>query len=227
MNVRELMKTDVVTAVPDETLKDAAKTLVERGISGMPVCEEDGRVVGVISEGDILYKERGGLERRGGPLAWLVDGTSDAEVRKAHARAVREAMTAPAITIAPNRPAAAAARLMVEKGVNRLPVVTLDGRLVGIVTRADLVRAFIRSDAEIAAEIREDIVERVLWVEPETITVAVRDGEVELAGELETTAEAEVLEKLASKVPGVISVRSSVTHRVDEPSRTSRLAGRR
>lgn len=227
MQVSELMKRDVVTAAPDESLKDVAKRLIEHGISGMPVCEEDRRVAGVISEGDILYKERGRLEHRGGPLAWLVKGTSRADVTKAAARTVREAMTTPAITVAPSSPAAVAARLMVEKGVNRLPVVTHDGRLVGIVTRADLVRAFTRSDAEIAAEIREDILRHVLWVEPETIAVGVRDGEVELAGELETSAEAEVLGKLVEKVPGVISVRSSVTHRVDEPSRTSRLAGHR
>lgn len=227
MDVSELMKSDVVTAAPDESLKDVAKRLVEHGISGMPVCEDDRRVAGVISEGDILYQERGRLERRGGPLAWLVDGASRTEATKAEARTVREAMTAPAITIAPSRPAAAAARLMVEKGVNRLPVVTQDGRLVGIVTRADLVRAFTRSDEEIAAEIREEILVRVLWVEPEAIAVAVRDGEVQLAGELETTAEADVLEKLVETIPGVVSVRSSVTHRVEDTSRTGRLAGRR
>lgn len=224
MNVSELMKTDVVTAAPEQSLKDVAHTLVEHGISGMPVCEEEWRVVGVISEGDILYKEGGRIERRHGPLARLIEGSASTMMTKAQARTVREAMTTPAITIAPSRPAAAAARLMVEKGVNRLPVVTRDGRLVGIVTRADLVRAFARSDEEIAAEIREDVLKRLLWVEPQTITVAVRDGEVELTGELATSTDAEILAKLVEKIPGVLSVRSSVTHRIDEMSRTGQSA---
>jgi CBS domain-containing protein len=213
MKVSELMKTDVVTAAPEASLKDVAKTLVEHGISGMPVCDTEGHVLGVISEGDILYKERGRLERRGGPLAWLVDGISYSEVSKAEAHTAYDAMTTPPITITPGRPAAAAARLMVERGVNRLPVVNQDERLVGIVTRADLVRAFIRTDEELTAEIREDVLQRVLWVEPDTIDVTVRNGDVELAGELETSADAAVLEKLVAKIPGVISVHSNVTHR--------------
>lgn len=224
MNVSELMKTDVVTATPEQSLKDVAHVLVEHGISGMPVCEEEWRVVGVISEGDILYKVGGRIVRRHGPLARLIEGNASTVMTKAQARTVREAMTAPAITIAPSRPAAAAARLMLEKGVNRLPVVTQDGRLVGIVTRADLVRAFARSDEEIAKEIREDVLRHVLWVEPQTIAVAVRDGEVKLTGELGTSTDAEILEKLVEKIPGVISVRSTVTYRIDEESGTGRFA---
>ncbi len=212
MKVSELMKTDVVTAVPEESLRDVARRLVEHGISGVPVCDEGQQVVGVISEGDILYKERGRSARRR-PLARILDSAARAETIKVQARTVREAMTSPAITISPSRTAAHAARLMLDNTVNRLPVVTQDGHLVGIVTRADLVRAFARPDAEIAAEIREDILHRVLWVQPEAINVAVRDGAVTLAGELETTTEAEVLQSLVEKVPGVVAVDSTVTGR--------------
>lgn len=227
MEVKDLMTRDVVTAAPEASLKDVAKTLLEHGISGMPVCDREGRILGVISEGDILYKERGRIERRSGPLAWLVDGTSYTDVAKAHARTAREAMTAPAITIGPHRPAAAAARLMVEEGVNRLPVVSNDGALLGIVTRADLVRAFTRSDEEIAQEIREDVLRRALWVDPAIFEITVRDGDVELAGELETSTDAVVLEKLVERIPGVVSVRSTVTHRVHDSSRAGRFAGYR
>jgi CBS domain-containing protein len=223
MNVSDLMTRDVHAAAPDESLKDAARKLVEHGVSGLPVVDEDGRILGVLSEGDILQKERGVLERRGGPLAWFVDETFRAETRKAAARTVREAMTAPAITIGPSSSAAAAARMMVEKHVNRLPVVTRDERLVGIVTRADLVRAFTRPDAAIQAEIREDILARVLWVEPDAIDVSVRDGEVELDGQLETSTDTEVLEKLVQRIPGVVSVHSTVTYRVADPGRMSPL----
>ena len=212
MNVSELMKIDVVTAAPDESLRDAARRLVEHAISGVPVCDEAQQVVGVISEGDILYKERGRTGRRR-PLERILDGAARAETTKVQARTVREAMTSPAITIAPSRTAAHAARLMLDNAVNRLPVVTQDGRLVGIVTRADLVRAFARPDAEIAAEIREDILHRVLWVQPEVIDVAVKDGAVTLAGALETVTDAEVLHILVEKVPGVVAVESNVIGR--------------
>ena len=144
MKVRDLMQSDVRTTSPDESLKDVARTLVENRISGMPVCDAEGKVVGVISEGDILFKERGRPEQRSAPLGWLLDGGSRTDLKKATARTVGDAMTAPAVTIRPSSSATAAARLMIEQGVNRLPVVMQDGRVVGIVTRADLVRAFTR-----------------------------------------------------------------------------------
>jgi CBS domain-containing protein len=111
---------------------------------------------------------------------------------------------------------------MIDEQVNRLPVVTDDGVLVGIVTRADLVRAFVRSDAEIAAEIREDVVLRALWIVPEQVTVAVEDGAVELSGHVGTRADAELASALTRRVPGVVSVTSSVTWDTDGGDRESR-----
>lgn len=227
MRVHDLMKTDVQTVGPDASLKDVAARLVEHGISGMPVCDEDGFVLGVISEGDILHKEHGRVERRGGPLAWLLDPAKYADVSKAEARTAGEAMTAPALTITPGRTAGAAARLMVEKAVNRLPVVTRDGKLVGIVSRADLVRAFTRSDDEIAAEVRTDVLGLALWLEPDAVELTVLDGEVQLAGELETSTDVRVLEKLVESIPGVVSVDSHVGYRVHDSDRAGRFAGYR
>jgi CBS domain-containing protein len=227
MKTKDLMTRDVLSVAPEASLKDVARALVERGISGLPVCDDAGRVLGVVSEADILFKERGRAERPDGLLAWLFEESSEAELAKTRARTAGEAMTAPAITIGPNRPAALAARLMIEQGVNRLPVVADDGTLLGIVTRADLVRAFTRSDDEIAAEIRQDVLERVLWVDPKTIEITVENGEVELAGELETSADVAVLQTLVEKIPGVISVRSGVTHRVEPTGCAGRFAGLR
>jgi predicted transcriptional regulator len=170
--------------------------------------------VGVISEGDILFKERGRPEQRPAPLGWLLDGGSRTDVKKATARMVGDAMTAPAITVRPSSSATEAARLMIERGVNRLPVVKQDGQLIGIVTRADLVRAFTRPDAAIATEIQQDILERVLWVEPSAIEISVREGEVEVAGELESSTDVEIFEQLVQKVPGVVSLQSRLTYRV-------------
>ena len=214
MKVRDLMQSDVWTTTPEESLKNVARTLVYNRISGMPVCDPEGRVVGVISEGDILFKERGRAEQRPAPLGWLLDGGSRSDLKKATARTAADAMTAPAVTIRPSSTATAAARLMIEEGVNRLPVVTQDGRLLGIVTRADLVRAFTRQDAEIAMEIQKDILQRVLWAEPSAIEIVVREGEVEVAGELETSTDVQIFEQLVEKVPGVVSVESRVTYRV-------------
>ena len=216
MKVSDLMSTDVVTTTPAAPLRDVARVLVEHNISGIPVCDDAGAVVGVVSEGDILFKERGPIETRGGFLGWLLDSPSESELEKARARTAGEAMTSPPVTAAPFESAAAAARRMTEVGVNRLPVVAMDGRLVGIVTRADLIRAFVRPDHVIAAEIRDEVLRRVLWLTPGVIQVEVRDGEVDLAGELDTEAEAEVLEKLVAKVPGVVAVRSSVTVRAEK-----------
>jgi CBS domain-containing protein len=139
---------------------------------------------------------------------------------KASARTAGEAMTAPAVTITPERPAAAAARMMLDHGVHRLPVVR-DGELVGIVTRADLVRAFTRSDADIALEIREEVLRRALWLDPHEVEVTVDRGEVALAGEIEAKSDAEVLTKLVRRIPGVVSVRSSVLYRFDDLRRTT------
>lgn len=118
-------------------------------------------------------------------------------------------MSAPAVTIAPDRGVHEAASLMIDESVNRLPVVD-DGALVGIVTRADVVRAFTRTDAEIAEEILGEIFERTLWVEPGRITMEVVDGAVVLEGEVESEADAELLPVLVARVPGVVSVRASL-----------------
>jgi CBS domain-containing protein len=211
MRLKDLMTTNVLTVTPDVSLKEAAGVLVDHGISGMPVCDGDGHVVGVLSEADFLHKERGHTEQRG-LLARLHLAEPPAST-KVEARTVGEAMTSPAITVAPYRRAASAAQLMLDEGVNRLPVVSNDGSLVGIVTRADLVRAFLRSDAEIEAEIREDVLHRMLWLEPTSVAVTVRNGVVDLRGELETRDDVELVEHIVARTPGVVSVESTLSHR--------------
>ena len=166
MKVEELMSRDVISVAPDTSLKDVAALLVERGISGVPVIDRDRAVVGVVSEADILIKERGSVARHGRLLGWLLEGGT-ADDDKLAARTAGEAMTAPALTVGSRAPVAAAARMMTEKGIKRLPVVDSKDVLVGIVTRSDLVKAFARSDEEIAREIREDVVLRTLWIDGE------------------------------------------------------------
>ena len=122
-------------------------------------------------------------------------------------------MSAPAVTITPGRQVHDAAALMIAESVNRLPVVE-DGALVGILTRADVVRAFTRTDAEIAGEIREEILRRTLWLEPGAVSMDVVEGAVQIEGEVETEADAELLPVFVARVPGVVSVRANVRARV-------------
>jgi CBS domain-containing protein len=209
MKIREIMSSDVVTVRTDTPLKQVAEILADGGISGLPVVDQDGSVVGVVSEADILFKERG-PSSRSGVFAWLLDRYGFEGRLKLEARVAGEAMTAPAIVIEPRRPVAEAAHIMLERRVNRLPVVE-NGRLVGIVTRSDLVKAFARSDDAIAREIREDVLGHTLWLrEPEAITVAVEEGTVKLKGMVDNPADAELVEVFARRVPGVVEVESSL-----------------
>ena len=215
MDVQDVMTRSVCVVAPEASLHDVASLLVEHGISGVPVCDTAGSVVGVVSETDILYKERGPQDGADGLLARFGRFSAARDAAKATARTAGEAMTSPPVTISAHRPIAAAARLMLEHGVNRLPVVTND-RLVGIVTRADLVRAFDRTDAEIEDEIRTDVIGELMWLEPVAVSVTVEQGEVRLTGEIEGRLDAELLAKLAARVPGVLGVRSEITWRVDD-----------
>jgi CBS domain-containing protein len=223
MRVSELMTEKVLTIGPEAPIKDVAKVLISNGISGMPVCSIEGRVLGVISEGDILYKEHDPSEGHlGGPLGWIVDGTlSPARVTKAKALTARKAMTSPAITIAPWESAATAAQMMCERHVNRLPVVK-DGLLLGIVTRADLIRAFIRTDAEIERELKEDILERIMWIDTGKVEISVQDGVAALSGRLTIRSDVDLLNRLVARVPGVVEIESTVTWDVDDTTRKGR-----
>ena len=210
MKIKDVMTRDVVTVGPEAPLRDVARILVEHGISGLPVTSASRRLLGVVSEADILYKEHDPTRGR--------HGLGRRSAAKASAATAGDAMTTPAITITPHRAVAEAARLMTEHGVNRLPVVRGE-ELVGIVTRADLVRAFTRSDTEIEREIREDIVRGVLWLEPGIVGVAVERGHVTLSGELDGKSDTLVVERLARRVPGVVDLQSELTWKFDDTRR--------
>jgi CBS domain-containing protein len=108
---------------------------------------------------------------------------------------------------------------MVTKRVNRLPVVDDDGRLVGIITRADLVRAFNRPDTEIEAEIRDQVLIRTMWIDPKVVELRVEDGDVVLTGHVQTRSAAEIVESYIRRVPGVVAVSCVLTWSVDDRSR--------
>jgi CBS domain-containing protein len=201
MKVHQIMTPDPITVGPTTSLQDAAAVLVERGISGLPVVD-GGQLVGVFSERDLMFKQKGRPEVSPW-LAWLTSPIAAADRPKLEAKSVGAAMTSPAITVEPWESVATAASRMLDCGVSRLPVVK-GGELVGIVTRADLVRAFVRTDAEIAQEIKEEVVGRALWLDDRTVDVTVENGEVTVTGEV--PFDREVMERLVARVPGVVSV---------------------
>jgi CBS domain-containing protein len=206
MIVADVMTTEVVRVRPSVPLKEVAEILIARGISGVPVVDGDGRVLGVVSETDILAKEQGAIER-GGLLHRLLSPDTRSEQAKVEATTAAQAMTAPAVTIPPSATVAEAAAAMLEHCVNRLPVV--DGRqLRGIVTRADLVRAFIRPDAEIERQIQDELLRRRLWIKPQDVQVSVEQGSVRLQGHVESDKLAQRVETLVRDLPGVVEVDS-------------------
>jgi CBS domain-containing protein len=203
MRVKDVMTEDVATVSQSTTLKDVAKLMVERGVSGIPVVNSERLVLGVVSEADLIVKAASRPESAGVLGSLFVSDAIDDR----HLSATRAcgAMTTPPVTIDVDRSVCQAARLMVEHGVNRLPVLN-DGRLVGIVSRADLLRTFTRSDTEILDELRDDVLPNRLWISPERLEIEVVDGRVTVAGTVMTRTEAELIEAFAWRLPGVVTV---------------------
>jgi CBS domain-containing protein len=211
MRVADVMTTEVFTVTPETSLKEVAELLTALGISGAPVVDEEQHVVGVVSEADILAKER----RRPSPDALhRIMHRPVPPSAKQTARTAGEAMTAPAVTVTGSRRLDVAAALMLDRQVNRLPVVDEHGTLVGIVTRADLVRAFVHTDEEILREIREEVLLRELWLRPEDFDLRVERGEVTVSGHLPNEDERELLIRRITLVPGVVSVEVEETTQV-------------
>jgi predicted transcriptional regulator len=224
MKVHDVMTRGVVTVSPAMELKDLARLLAEKEISGVPVVD-GGRLIGVVSETDLLAKLVGRPMSRRTPLSWIFgDPPRPWEQRRRTATTVAEAMTAPATSVDADRPLREAAALMVDGGINRLPVLDA-GRLVGIVTRADLVKAYLRRDEETLRTIREDVIRHAMWLDPDELRVVVRDGTVEMTGTVDRHSTATILEKLIGVVEGVDDVASHLTWEYDDSSVTSIDAG--
>lgn len=202
MKIRDLMSSDVVSVGPGASLKEAARTMIEAGVSGLPVVDDDGQLVGIITESDFVLGEAG---RRGEERAGLLRFFLNRQGVPSEEQTVGHVMTRDVVTVAPDRDHTEAARLMDREAVKRLPVID-SGRLVGIVSRADMLRAFNRSDEDILTEIRESVMKDVLWIDPDRVTVESNDGNVVLEGTLEYRSDAHLLAELTRRVDGVASV---------------------
>ncbi|MHB8731093.1 MAG: CBS domain-containing protein [bacterium] len=207
MRARELMSTPVVTAHPEATLKELAELMVTHSISGVPVVDRGGDLLGVVSESDVMEKIEGtiadeteaGLPRLLTVLAKALDGAP-----KTTARSVADLMTTRVVSADPDATVQQLVHLMITYDVNRIPIVEA-GRLVGIVTRADILRTLVRPDAAIATDLRWRIAHE-LWIDPDAIEISCRAGVVTLAGTVDTHADTELVRRWAAKTEGVVAV---------------------
>lgn len=212
--VSDVMTRPVVSVNEFTPFKDIVRRMQEHGVSAVPVVDEDDLVLGIVSEADLILKEDADLE--GEPR--FMDGAHRRHDRsRAAGRIATELMTAPAITIGPEATIGEAARLMHRQAVKRLPVVDpVDRSILGIVSRSDLLKVFLREDAEIAHEIREDVIRRTLWIDPHTIRVVVRDGVVTLDGQLERRNLLPIVERLVLSTEGVVAFEGRLSYPPDD-----------
>jgi CBS-domain-containing membrane protein len=200
------MSTDVVTVGKTTSYKQVARLMTEHKVNALPVVIKNDHVVGVVSETDVLRKE----ERRFRRLASGLSGRARRERAKAEARTAAELMTSPVITTHPDASLASAARLMSDHHIRRLPVLDASGALIGIVSGRDLLRVFLRPDAEIGAEVH-GVLTGVLLEDPHSVMVQVRDGVVTLRGSLGEPELIPAAVRLASDVDGVVAVVDELT----------------
>ncbi|MCW3841571.1 CBS domain-containing protein [Micromonospora yasonensis] len=214
--VDDVMTRDVATVREETPYRQIVDVLIRRGISAVPVVDSFDRVLGVVSEADLLHK----VERSGHPDERRVfKGRRRRTAReKAGALVAGDLMTAPAVTTTPPASLPAAARLMDREAVKRLPVLDDLGRLVGIVTRSDLLRVHLRTDAEIREDVVQQVLRKVLAVRDGLVTVQVCDGEVTLDGRLDRRSAVDLAGRLAAQVAGVVQVHITVGYDVDDTS---------
>ncbi|MFF2502962.1 CBS domain-containing protein [Streptomyces sp. NPDC058067] len=201
--------THTVAAVGSQAgFKEIVQLMQDWQISALPVIEGEGRVVGVVSEADLLPKE----ELRDDPDVAYLQLRKPVDVAKADALRAGDLMSSPAVTIRADATLAEAARVMAREGVKRMPVVDDAGLLAGVVSRADLLKVFLRGDDKIAEEVRREIVS-YLFPPPSAIQVEVHDGVATLTGVIHNTAMVPIAARLVRSVEGVVDVQFDLAHK--------------
>ncbi|MFE0464571.1 CBS domain-containing protein [Kitasatospora sp. NPDC058965] len=211
--VAEVMTREVVTATAETPFKEIAALFHRNDITAIPVVDDHGRPLGLVSEADLIRKEAVLPDPEGRfPGRWL-----EAKDRaRAEAETAGGLMTSPAVTARPGWSVAEAARAMDKHRVKRLPVVDEVGRVVGIVSRRDLLQVFLRHDAAIREEIVYDVLGRTLWLGEEDVEVAVHEGVVTLTGRLPRRSQIPVTERLCRGVDGVVAVHQTLDWTEDD-----------
>jgi CBS domain-containing protein len=211
--VSQVMSSPAIVVPVGAPFKEVVETLQGQHIGALPVVDEEGRVAGVVSEGDLMLKEeRGELEER----RHLVPRRRGSTRAKAAGTTAAEVMTSPAITIRAEEGIALAAHILHERDVHHLPVVDDQGRPLGVVTRGDLLKVFMRPDEQIRAEVVRDLLQGTLWLETADVTVEVDAGVVHLTGNLPRKTDVRLVERLVPLVDGVVDVQTDLTYQFDD-----------
>ncbi|GHC89745.1 CBS domain-containing protein [Streptomyces flavofungini] len=217
--VGTVMATDVVQATHDTPFKEVARLLDQHRISGLPVVDDEQYVIGVLSETDLMVRQAEAEDpyEPAKDSRWrkLLPGTRKRAV-KAHACTAGQLMSQPAVTVHAEDSIAEAARAMAKHRVERLPVVDEEDRLVGIVTRRDLLQVFLRPDDEIRRDVLEEVLVQTLWLAPQTIAVEVLDGVVTLSGQLERRSDVPIAVRMTRQIDGVVAVVDKLHYRLDD-----------
>lgn len=220
MKATDIMSTDVVTVGPDASVQHVADLLVKHRISGMPVVDGSGRVIGLVSEGDLLRRADAGTghERSWWLKLFLGSEGLAREYIHEHSRQVADVMSREIITAAPDTPVSELAEILEKHRIKRLPIVK-DGKLVGIVSRANLLHALVSLRDAIPArpvadsELRDAIVARMRaepWISTSLVNVTVASGVADLWGIVDTSAEKKALRVLVETTPGVTAVNDHI-----------------
>ena len=209
--VRDVMTTRVIWVRKEASFREMAAILREHRVSAFPVLDDGGRVIGVVSEADLLTKQAlvGGDDGMPGMITGLLRRK---EQEKARGITAGDLMTSPAVTIRPEDSVEHAARVMYTRRVKRLPVVDAAGRLAGIISRADVLAVFDRSDKEIRTEIVNDVMRGEFLLEPKGLTVTVKDGVVTLQGTPGNAVVGGEIVRRVRHVQGVVAVRDRLSY---------------
>jgi CBS domain-containing protein len=199
--VRSVMTEDVVSVRPHTRFKECVDMIRVHRVGALPVIDAAGRLLGILTESDLLRKEEGPVGR---------------DQSRATARTAAEAMTRALTTSNPDATVAEAARLMHAASVRHLPIIDAEGRLIGIVSRADLLKVFLRSDESLRREIDEVLLQQTLGVPRGALVVEVRDGVVHVSGEVESPSQARLILALIDHVEGVVGVDGELEHRSED-----------
>jgi CBS domain-containing protein len=211
--VKDVMSTHVIAVRQGAPYKEMAAILHEQRVSAFPVIDEDNKVIGVVSEADLLTKEA--LE---GTVPRTIQSLTRQHVRsQVNAVTAADLMSKPAVTIGPDEPVTHAARLMYSKRVKRLPVTSDDGKLIGIVTRSDVLSVYSRPDAEIQRQVTQDLILGTFLCDPARFTVTVKDGIVAIKGTPETAIVGHDIIVAVRHMEGVVAVRDRLTYPQGSP----------
>jgi predicted transcriptional regulator len=206
-SVRDIMTTHVVAVRASASFKEIAVQLRRQRVSAFPVLDDDGAVIGIVSEADMLPKEAMGDEQSA-----AVSILRQRAQEKAHGITAADLMTHPAVTVAPEDSVEHAAWLMYARGVKRVPVTDAAGHLVGIVTRTDVLSVFDRPDEEIREQILDEVIRGEFGADPDEFTVTVKDGIVTMTGSPASASVGRDMLTRARHVQGVVSVRDRFSY---------------